>query len=116
MENISEALQQFICPIHNNETFQRVSIDFTADKMFYCIDCLMGCEKSLRNTLVDLDTFIQNISEGFSKIKPFKFNANIPEELRSLDEKKEENFKLMSDHISLEKEKIAASLKIIQND
>lgn len=97
------------CPLHPEETVERVCIDSSTDKEILCVECLLGIDDptALSQSLVRIGEFVDIAAKFYeSSKKAIAEPSEAPQEFVDLVEKQSENIEKIAKHIESQKKRI----------
>jgi len=107
-------LKEFKCSQHENEPIKRALNQPYASKLFYCLECMVSTEPSLKSSLVPVESLIESLFNNAKELMDTKLTSEIPDSLTSVLADEETLTSLFTDYIYGEKQKVIQNCKQLE--
>jgi len=104
----SSTIKPFQCPLHPNDTIQRVSLAPNANFPLFCIECILNPQvQSLQLPMITLKSFLDKVSEHYTTHgTPQPFESTMPDDLPSVLNIQQEAIAEFSQYIENQKAQV----------
>jgi len=110
-------LKTYKCTIHPSEAIKRVDKNPSAEKIFYCIDCIMDAQGDLRSKLVLIDDLVQNLyAHQASSTGGRKIGTKVPDNLAAILNTEEEAVSKFEEYILKQRNLVSEKFNVIEQE